>query len=679
MKLFDRIAMWQLRRRAKATLGDESYFLDEAFLRTFGDWLKLGYPVQEYIGAVFNCIDVWGLYFAKAKFRIYRETTQGREEVLDTSYNNIFKKPNSYQTWWEQKYKIAGHFGLFGNSYFYKLRNKLNGEVFGLQQLMPKNVRRVSTAEKVIDHYVFIAGDKEFKIAPDDIIDLRYPDPKSEIDGVAIAETVLDTTKLNYLQNQYMLKFLENGGFLGQVFTTKSSLKEKEWRDLMDRLEKDYAGAKNAGKMFVADNDMQPVKTAYSPKDIDMGSLKKLSRDDIYEAWKVSRIHVGSGELANRASNDASIYQFTSGVIDPVLSYVDAVFSEAVRMDLKDENLFIKHDTLAPKDAEQERLIYEFLIKNALMSISEIRHEYNLNYIPGKLVDKLLINGGGAIYDAISGERIGLPGEQAGDNGANGEEGKEPTDEPKSYKNDTTEAYKKLRWKQFDRQRLTAERRFNREILGYVDSQERRIVEALQDNYIVGEIFNIADEDWLLYQLLEIEIYTIFVEGAKWGSRLYSVDPPSFDELKQTLSLTFDSMYQNATIMNKTTLDILSKKEPEDIEEARGIVRSTFDDLRKSRSTALVRSTTLGAMNAGLLETMKLAGIEKKMWLSMRDDRVRQKLGGEDHREPDSVELPLDSLFEVKSRSGVDLMLYPGDPLASPENIINCRCTIIGV
>jgi len=86
-----------------------------------------------------------------------------------------------------------------------------------------------------------------------------------------------------------------------------------------------------------------------------------------------------------------------------------------------------------------------------------------------------------------------------------------------------------------------------------------------------------------------------------------------------------------------------------------------------------------GAFNAGLLEAMKNAGITKKMWLSQRDGKVRDKIVGEDHVDADGQVVEIFDKFIVKSRRGTDSMDYPSDSKGSPENVINCRCTILGV
>lgn len=673
MKLVDKAAMWYLRR--KASVNNDEWRMNEAFNRAFADWLKGG-VAENYLGAIYSCSDTWGLYFAKARFRLYEQIAGGVQIVKDHEFTNLLKAPNSYQTWWEHKYKIAAHFGIFGNSYLYKMRSKGSKRVIGYQQLLPKLVKRVSVGGKPIGKYTFLdANGVENDIAPEDMIDFRYPDPRTEVVGMPIVGSVADQQKVDYLQMKYMTQFYKQGGFLGQTFSTKASLNDAMFNRMLERLQDEYTGVDNAYKVALFDNAMGPVKTAYSPKEIDMANQRKLTKDDIYEAWKVSRIHVGSGELANRASNDAAVYQFTSGVIDPILNYIDEVFSKDIRREYNAPDLFVMHDVLAPKDHEASRQLYESGLKNAYLTMNEVREEEGLNPMEGALTDKLLINGGGALYDAISGERIGLPEEQnPGSNAADNESKDQKTISQKNIKDEV----KNLRWKQFERRYASAARRFNRKIDGYIDSQHRRIVEALKDNFVVGEIFNLDDEQVILYQLLEIEIYSIMLEGNKWGSRINDVNGLSLDEIKSRLVSAFEAISDNTSQFNETTLKHLTSEDAESYEESKKIVDKEYKDLKSSRKHAVVSTTVLGSFNAGLLETIRDAGFAQKYWLSERDDRVRQKLGGENHVHMDGQTVPIDTLFTVPSRTGNDLMMYPGDPFGSPENIINCRCTILG-
>lgn len=84
------------------------------------------------------------------------------------------------------------------------------------------------------------------------------------------------------------------------------------------------------------------------------------------------------------------------------------------------------------------------------------------------------------------------------------------------------------------------------------------------------------------------------------------------------------------------------------------------------------RTMTTAAESAGRMEAYKEAeemGIEmEKVWIATLDDRTRDA-----HIELDGVAVPLDSYFE----NSIGKIFEPADPNADPENVYNCRCTMI--
>lgn len=88
------------------------------------------------------------------------------------------------------------------------------------------------------------------------------------------------------------------------------------------------------------------------------------------------------------------------------------------------------------------------------------------------------------------------------------------------------------------------------------------------------------------------------------------------------------------------------------------------------RAATVARTETHAAATFGSVESVREASQElgvtmKKEWLATRDDRTRP-----DHLAADGQQVGLDEKFTV----GSDLMDRPGDPGASPEQLINCRC-----
>ncbi len=93
----------------------------------------------------------------------------------------------------------------------------------------------------------------------------------------------------------------------------------------------------------------------------------------------------------------------------------------------------------------------------------------------------------------------------------------------------------------------------------------------------------------------------------------------------------------------------------------------------RARALRIARSQTATAVGAGRHEGMKQAGVERKGWLSSRDDHVRPAHRSAEQQYKGGI--PVDQPFNV----GGEMLMYPADPAGSAANIINCRCLQIAV
>ena len=86
-----------------------------------------------------------------------------------------------------------------------------------------------------------------------------------------------------------------------------------------------------------------------------------------------------------------------------------------------------------------------------------------------------------------------------------------------------------------------------------------------------------------------------------------------------------------------------------------------------SRASTIARTETGNAFTYGRVEGMRQVGITKQQWLTAHDEHVRPS-----HAAQDGDEVALDETFKNGLR-------YPCDPLGAPEEVINCRCTVVPV
>jgi len=83
--------------------------------------------------------------------------------------------------------------------------------------------------------------------------------------------------------------------------------------------------------------------------------------------------------------------------------------------------------------------------------------------------------------------------------------------------------------------------------------------------------------------------------------------------------------------------------------------------------TETTRAYGAGTLAAGMEQSRVTGKLLGKRWLHENDTRVRAT-----HRAVTREPIPLTAMFQV----GLDLMLYPGDPMASVDEVAGCRCDL---
>lgn len=114
--------------------------------------------------------------------------------------------------------------------------------------------------------------------------------------------------------------------------------------------------------------------------------------------------------------------------------------------------------------------------------------------------------------------------------------------------------------------------------------------------------------------------------------------------------------------------------------DAQRLLRQQFKGISKYQAERIIRTESTLAANYATEQTARQMFNEQDMqkeWISGGDSRVRRLPRDKaDHRTMNGKVVDADKKFEVPTRNGVEMMLYPGDPGASSFNLINCRCTV---
>ena len=152
----------------------------------------------------------------------------------------------------------------------------------------------------------------------------------------------------------------------------------------------------------------------------------------------------------------------------------------------------------------------------------------------------------------------------------------------------------------------------------------------------------------------------------KTVERLLKDNPKMLPEWK--IDEPKDYIWNEKRVQNAVTQGIIQGESITDI-GSRLVGELATSNARKMDMFA--RTAVTGAQNAGRKERLHEAeemGIEvKKQWIATHDKRVRDT-----HEYLDGQIVGVDEPFTV---DGMEID-YPGDPLAPPELVYNCRCTL---
>jgi SPP1 gp7 family putative phage head morphogenesis protein len=145
-----------------------------------------------------------------------------------------------------------------------------------------------------------------------------------------------------------------------------------------------------------------------------------------------------------------------------------------------------------------------------------------------------------------------------------------------------------------------------------------------------------------------------------------------------SLGATSDILRQRATRMasdvTSTTLAQIQDALAQGYAAGEGIpklaqrVRDVFADASANRAKTIARTETMGALNQAAqtyAENLPAGRVGRKEWLAHHDERTRHT-----HRIADGQQVPIHQPYHV----GMSLMMFPGDPTAPPDEVINCRC-----
>ena len=264
--------------------------------------------------AVVACLQVLGTSFSEAQLSVKKYDSEGYEQdVLNHPLTKLMRRPNPYMSGDIIQQYIINAMHVSGDAYLLKQKNNA-GQIVALYPLMPEEVTPQGTKEDLITFYEYETNNQKFIIRPEDIVHIRLGlDPNNHKKGFAPLRSVLREIYGDESAGQLATALLANSGVPSVLITprTEYSPTPEEAEQIARTYQQKTAG-KNKGKPLVVTGAMKVEKMAFSPTELDIGTLRRVPEERISAVLGVPAILAGLGSGLERAtySNAETLREF---------------------------------------------------------------------------------------------------------------------------------------------------------------------------------------------------------------------------------------------------------------------------------------------------------------------------------------------------------------------------------
>ena len=225
------------------------------------------------------------------------------------------------------------------------------------------------------------------------------------------------------------------------------------------------------------------------------------------------------------------------------------------------------------------------------------------------------------------------------------------------------------------------------QVLSFLQSHERAWrQQRLEVDINIDDILNVLEAARKLVRNIEPGMMDAIREGFRTGRLRIDAEGPPFDpdnpRVQQVTQELID-VIQNVPRTSRGRLQEIVLEGYADgkdlstvVDEVQQLYQGSeaTEGMTRSRARTIARTTSTAAFEAGQRYSFEANGIAAREWLTTRDGRQRRG-----HGEANGQRQPMDQPFEVRADTDrpFEQLQFPGDPNASAENVVNCRCTVL--
>lgn len=329
---------------------------------------------------VYACIAAVSRAFASTRPAIVKRNAQGEdEELTDHALVQLFQAPNPLQSPRKFLRQLANYHQHWGELYLLALSEQpdedggrvmqavpaTRGEGISAQIRMPQELWPIAghLVEPVMDRKSQLpvayrvrseGGTREYPAHA--LTQISDANPYSVLHGVGPMTAALRSAGKLYIADAYDEALLQNGGSPGGVLTADGPLSPEEIRAIGANWKETHGRPDQRGKTAVLPKGITYKESGFTPKDMEFGSMRLESRQEILSVFGVTKTVLGITDDVNRANAREALRAFWENTVLPLVSFFeDEINYRFLRRIQGAEGLRLVLDTSAIEALREDR------------------------------------------------------------------------------------------------------------------------------------------------------------------------------------------------------------------------------------------------------------------------------------------------------------------------------------
>jgi HK97 family phage portal protein len=278
------------------------------------------------VGTLFSIVSRTSNATSQVNWHLWRKAPSGlkedRQEVTRHAALDLWAKPNPFYTRQEFVETFQQHVDLTGECEWLVSRAAGIDIPLELWPVRPDRIKPVPHPTEFLSGWLYVSPDgQRIPLELNEVIQLRTPNPSDPYRGLGPVQPLLTTLDSATAADEWNRNFFRNSAEPGGIIQVDKRLSDDEFDEMTSRWNEQHRGVARAHRVAVIEQG-QWVDRSYSQRDMQFVQLRQVTRDQIMEAYAVSKPMLGISEDVNRAAADAGLVQFARYLTVPRLERI---------------------------------------------------------------------------------------------------------------------------------------------------------------------------------------------------------------------------------------------------------------------------------------------------------------------------------------------------------------------